>query len=70
MKIGDWVIDRHGNLGVVKTLDIPHDHKHKAVAVAWHAFVSVWEVPHPFVDKKYLTVIAKEVADILIAVKT
>lgn len=69
MKVGDWVLDRHENLGRVKRLDIPHDHKGKAVEVSWHAFVSNWEVPHPFVDKKYLTVVTKEVADILIAVK-
>jgi hypothetical protein len=63
MKVGDWVVDRYQNVGVVAKLNEPMSY---AVMVKWRAYLSRWEVPHPFVEKKYLTVITKEVADVII----
>lgn len=67
MKTGDWVIDRYEHVGRIERMGLRMDEH--AVQVVWHASMSDWVVPHPFVKQKYLTVITKEVADILIAVK-
>ena len=68
MKRGDCVIDKYGNVGDVKQVSMPFDKD--AVQVHWHAFISDFEMPHPFVKQKYLTVITKEVADIIISSKS
>jgi hypothetical protein len=64
LKAGDQVVDRHGNVGEVK--QVGHNFFDiDAVQVHWYAFMSDFEVPHPFVKQKYLTVVTKEVADII-----
>jgi hypothetical protein len=63
MNIGDYVLDRYGNVGVISKLNEPISH---AVMVKWQARLDEWKVPHPFVERKYLTVITKEVADVII----
>jgi hypothetical protein len=63
LKVGDYVVDKYGNVGGVRQVGMPFDGS--AVQVHWYAFISDFEAPHPFVKQKYLTVVTKEVADII-----
>jgi hypothetical protein len=62
MKIDDWVTDKHGNIGQVERLAMPFDEQ--AVQVIWKS-LPFQQVRSPFAKRKYLTVITKEVADII-----
>lgn len=62
MKIGDWVFDKHGNVGVIRRMGLQIDEH--AVEVWWH-FIQENQMRNPFVKQKYLTVVTKEVADVM-----